>query len=147
MKIKRTKTKTEGTCPLVFCIFVVIFIFGFLVIGHFYLGFYDFELTYEKNFLQKAHFFWPFGHFCFKSGQPAKPVFMRVPGVRGHFPTFFLNLLLLKNNNIIYNWQIKVGFWPQQYLVQNLWIREYYKDFNEKILFLLKEFLLWKIIK
>ena len=28
---------------------------------------------------------------------------------------FFLN----KNNNIIYNWQIKVGFWPQQDLVQN----------------------------
>lgn len=44
---------------------------------------------------------------------------MRVPGVCGHFPTFFFNLLLLKNNNIIYNWQIKVGFWPQQYLVQN----------------------------
>lgn len=113
------KLKTEGTCPLVFCIFVVIFVFGFLVSGHFYLGFYGFEVICEKKFLQKAHFFWPFGHFCFKSGQPAKPVFMRVPGVCGHFPTFFFNLLLLKNNNIIYNWQIKVGFWPQQYLVQN----------------------------
>ena len=44
---------------------------------------------------------------------------MRVPGVCGHFPTFFFNLLLLKNNNIIYNWQIKVGFWPQQYSAQN----------------------------
>ena len=59
---------------------------------------------------------------------------MRVPGVCGHFPTFFFNLLLLKNNNIIYNWQIKVGFWPQQYLVQNkVVVREYHKDFNERV--------------
>ena len=105
--------------PSSFYIFVVIFVFGFLVIGHFYLGFCGFKVICEKKFLQKAHFFWPFGHFCFKSGQPAKPVFMRVPGVCGHFPTFFLNLLLIKNNNIYNNWQIKVGFWPQQYFVLN----------------------------
>ena len=93
-----------------FCIFVVTFIFGFLVIGHFYLGFYGFEMICEKKFLQKAHFFWPFGHFHFKSGQPAKPVFMRVPGVCGHFPTFFFNLLLLKIIYIYNNWQKKSGF-------------------------------------
>ena len=30
------------------------------------------------------------GHFFFKSGQPANPVFMRVPGLCGHFPTYFI---------------------------------------------------------
>ena len=29
------------------------------------------------------------------------------------------SLELLKNNNIYNNWQIKVGFWPQQYFVSN----------------------------
>ena len=113
------KTKNRGyipSCFLHFCGHFYIWVFGQWPLLFGFLWFWD-DL-WEKT-LQKAHFFWPFGHFHFKSGQPAKPVFMRVPGVCGHFPTFFFNLLLLKNNNIYNNWQIKVGFWPQQYLVPN----------------------------
>ena len=73
----------------------------------------------RKNFYKKPTFFDHLAIFILKVGSPRSQYSCGFPGFVATFPLFFFNLLLLKNNNIIYNWQIKVGFWPQQYLVKN----------------------------
>ena len=113
------KTKNGGYMPssfLYFCGHFYIWVFGHWPLLFGFSWFWGDLL--EKIFTKSPLFLaiWPF--FFLKWAALEASVHA---GSRGLWPLshFFFNLLLLKNNNIIYNWQIKVGFWPQQYFVPN----------------------------
>lgn len=82
-----------------YLIFVVSFMVSFFFKSGQKVGFWSkngrkllktIRIEYEKMICGQKK--WAFGHFLKKSGQAANPVFMRVPGLFGQKPTFFINL-------------------------------------------------------
>ena len=114
------KTKKRRVHALLFFAFLWSLLYlGFWSLATFIWVFMVFMRFVRKIFYKKPTFFDHLAIFILKVGSPRSQYSCGFPGFVATFPLFFFNLLLLKINNIYNKWQIKVGFWPLQYLVQN----------------------------